>query len=161
MLLLIRHAPAGDRIRWAIRGRADELRPLTAKGSKKFDRAAKILSKKIKCKFILTSEKTRGIQTAEILQRYGANPQMGISNFLGEEFDVKKIARLARHLERLHGVVALVGHEPSISQLLAYLLTGKTRPIGKMAKGAVACVEIEGKKARLSWLMTMEQLSGD
>lgn len=161
MLLLIRHAPAGDRIKWAIKRRPDALRPLTPKGKKKFERAARRLCKKIKPKFIMSSEMLRSIQTGEILQQFAPQSRAGMSALLGEEFDVAKMARLALQMERLHGVVVLIGHEPTISQLLAYLLTKSARPLGKMSKGAVACLSVEGKRAKLEWLMSMEQLSGD
>ena len=61
------------------------------------------------------------------------------------------------------GSVALVGHEPNLSELASFLLTGsESRLLLEMKKGGVACLglpdELAGGKAVLRWVATPKML---
>lgn len=161
-LLVIRHGPAEDRDAFAKTGRDDDLRPLTRDGCKKMAKAAKGLKRVVdSIDVIASSSLRRAVETADII---------------GEEFkDAKRIEReelspgtpakkLIKWLQSqpAGSTVANVGHEPDLSRLISALLTGDSRPIVEMKKGA-ACLLALGSdagagRATLCWLLTRSQL---
>ncbi|TML01847.1 MAG: hypothetical protein E6G40_01890 [Actinobacteria bacterium] len=62
-----------------------------------------------------------------------------------------------------HGSLALVGHEPNLSELASFLLTGdERRLLLEMKKGGVACLAlpdgVAGGKGVLRWVATPKML---
>ena len=62
--------------------------------------------------------------------------------------------------------LALVGHEPMLSQFVSWLTTGNTETKITLKKGGVCCLSVDkleqGSRATLEWLLTpavMVQLS--
>lgn len=119
-LLLIRHAKAGSH------DMSDFDRPLTERGM----RDAAFIADKLKKaelipRYILTSPALRTRTTADVFAK-----ALNISNIVENkkiyEADTHKLLKAINSLPDEHSFVALVGHNPGISQLL-YELTGEVR----------------------------------
>jgi phosphohistidine phosphatase len=143
-LLLIRHATAVER---GEGGFADDERPLTPEGEKKFRRAAQGLARiQAKPDAILASPLPRAHQTAEIAAaawgdaRVTKTPALESGSF--EELETA----LAGYAE--NATVALVGHEPHMSELLARLLASRNGGALAFKKGGAALVEVPGRLAQ-------------
>lgn len=134
-LLLIRHATAVARDTPDL---ADADRPLTPRGAKRFRRAAQGLARVVpRPDVLLTSPWRRARETADIAAVTFEGPApVETTALTGASFD-----EIVSTLEELGHVslVALVGHEPWMSELLARLTQGDA---GRLAfrKGAAALV---------------------
>jgi len=124
LLLLVRHAHAGDRD--ADRWPDDRDRPLTDKGRKVQRRVSRALGEQqLAPALVLTSPWTRAAQTAEILvSELGLSLTPIPSAALAAPPD---LSRLADDIGEpaSDAIVALVGHSPWIEELAAVLLTGQ------------------------------------
>jgi phosphohistidine phosphatase len=161
-LLVIRHAVAGDRDTFAKTGKRDELRPITEEGTRKMLRAAQGLRRIVDhVDYLATSPLVRARQTAQIVA-----DELGIS--VGEKTDVlspeAKPAQFAQWLEshRSREVVAIVGHEPHLSTLITWLVSGVEESRVELGKGGACLLTLDGRPrkgcARLRWLLTPRQL---
>jgi phosphohistidine phosphatase len=161
-LLVIRHAIAEDRERFAATGEPDALRPLTPRGARKMERAARGLARVApRVSVLASSPLVRAIETARIVA--GA---LGLDGF--EELQaLVPDARPESLLEWLRArpgeaVAAVVGHEPHLGKLVAFLLDGGTRTFSEIRKGGACLIGFEGAPARatgeLRWLLTPSQL---
>jgi phosphohistidine phosphatase len=157
-LYLVRHAIAEERgPRWP----DDRLRPLSAEGAARMRRAVRGLEALDEpIEVILTSPLTRAVQTAEILARgLAARPDVVRIDALAPGTPP---ARLARALAA-HGkpeAMALVGHEPDLGQLAAWLI-GAASPL-EFRKGGACRIETTdwppGRDSRLVWFATPKML---
>src|SRR5215831_5967593 len=134
-LLIVRHAIAYERSvrRWP----DDDKRPLTVDGIKKFERAARGLKGVIEAPDeLLTSPLVRAQQTAAILRKIAKFPAPIELHELRPETGANAlIAALGR---RRKPRLAIVGHEPSLSELLAELLKGTVASSAlRLKKGAL------------------------
>ena len=133
-LILVRHAIAHD-------GADDDARPLSDRGRTRFRRVVSALERLgVGLDLIAHSPKLRALQTAEalvpLLRTDGTTEVLDtLADFVGGE--------LLDRLETLEGDVALVGHEPHLSILLACLTTGDPEhaPSFRLKKGGVAVLE--------------------
>lgn len=70
------------------------------------------------------------------------------------------LAALERHADRQ--AIALVGHEPALSELAGLILTGQRRSMVTFKKAGSCCINIRGFGSRfeasLDWLLTPKQL---
>jgi phosphohistidine phosphatase len=140
-LLIVRHAIAVAR---GTPGMPDAERPLTPRGVKRFESAAAGLARVLpRPDAVLTSPWTRARQTAKILARaWGRLTPENTSALAGGGFEA--LARvLAGH--RKQACVALVGHEPWLSELLARLLGSPADGPLEFRKGGVALVDVPGR----------------
>ncbi len=164
-LLLIRHAAAEDRDAFAATGAPDEDRPLTDRGSRRMRAAARGLVTLVpRIDLLATSPWLRARETAEIVGR-ACRPRIStpvVTDLLvpGAEYDA-----LRRWLAAEPGakVVALVGHEPHVSHLLGWVLTGSaSRELTCFKKGAVASLQLDPTlppgHSTLDWFLTPRQL---
>jgi len=113
-LFLVRHAIAAT----SAPERPDATRPLTASGREKFSRAvrgARVLGWRFD--HLYHSPLTRAVQTAELLSPLLDGPMTALPD-LARAPDEEMLA----HIEGTK--VALVGHEPHLGALLAWLVTG-------------------------------------
>ncbi|HEY2783304.1 MAG TPA: phosphohistidine phosphatase SixA [Steroidobacteraceae bacterium] len=161
-LLIIRHAIAFERNRrrWA----DDAERPLSPPGIKRSRKAAAGL--RDLCEVpdrLLSSPLVRARQTAEILTEVAGWPPAEIAPELTPgKGAVAVLAWLSRDRSKR---IALVGHQPDLSALLAACLLndGSELPI-EMKKNAVACLSFGGRarvgRAALTWLATPRMLRG-
>jgi phosphohistidine phosphatase len=119
-LYLVRHGIALDH---ADRGDLpDDDRPLTAKGRRRFRRAARAFAQLgEKVDLLFTSPLIRAAQTAEILAGKIRQDEVGVLEELRAGAPVGPLlAEVARRVKDEQGV-ALVGHDPQMSQLVAVL----------------------------------------
>ena len=153
-LLLVRHAIAYDisPLRWP----RDTLRPLTARGMRRMQRAAKGFTwLTLAPQRVCVSPLLRATQTAAILEHGADWPAAKIWPALAP---AAPLARLLRELASLRDErVALIGHQPQLGRLLGRLLTEGGMPACEFRKGGAACVSFSGAvrpgKGRLLWLM--------
>jgi phosphohistidine phosphatase len=160
-LFLVRHAIAHDRDpqRWP----DDGDRPLTPEGEDLFRQGARGLARIApSVDAVLASPYVRAWQTAEILAEEAGWPAPERLEALeaGRPIDgVLKALRQRQHLESL----ALVGHEPDLSELAARFLAGRQDTLViEMKKGGVASLVVQGdtSPAYLRWLATPKILRG-
>lgn len=163
-LYMVRHGPAGtaDPEQWP----DDALRPLTERGRRRFARAARGLRTLVPpVDLVLSSGYTRARQTAEILMREAGwppphrctalEPPVDPAAVLAAIVDAALDAALDRAAMR---AVAVVGHEPSLHELVSYLLSGDPHTVSLLLKkGAVAALDWDDTPhagtAELRWLL--------
>ncbi|MCL6644424.1 MAG: histidine phosphatase family protein [Dehalococcoidia bacterium] len=150
-LLLVRHAIAVERGTMA----SDAERPLTPEGRARMEEAARGLARLIAPQAILSSPWLRAMQTAEILREtYGLGRVRVCEALASADYD----AVIEAATEADASPVALVGHEPWMGELLAYLVTGD--PAGMAVtfkKGGAALARSAGEPRPggcwLEWLI--------
>jgi phosphohistidine phosphatase len=157
---LIRHAIAFERNakRWS----DDRRRPLTPLGIKKFRKAAAGLGRVagvVEC--VLTSPLVRARQTADILASVADWPAPLEAPELAPGRTPAQVLALIR--SRPVEALALVGHEPGLSQLLAVCVAGaEGRLRVEFKKGGVACLLFSAAarpgQAQLEWLLAPKLL---
>lgn len=161
-LLIVRHAIAlpRDRRRWP----GDAARPLSPSGARRACKAASGL--KNLCKVpdrLLTSPLVRARQTAKILTEIAGWPSAEVAPELKPGEGAAAVLGL---LGKVPGKrIAIVGHQPDLSVLLAACLTKDHRALPiEMKKNAVACLSFRGRAAAggaaLKWLATPRMLRG-
>ena len=165
-LYFMRHAHAGQRGEWA---GPDSERPLTDKGRRAAQAAASGLARRSPpISRIITSPLTRAADTAAIVATRLSAP-VTISDALGLGFDLAGLAAILSEAGWASDLL-LVGHQPSMGEVLAALL-GEKDAIVDMKKASVALVtlpdvsnlgpdgalHLEGS-ARLRWLRTWREL---
>jgi phosphohistidine phosphatase len=160
-LLLLRHAIAEERDDFARTGKDDQLRPLTDDGRKRMKQGARGLRTVVpEIDLLATSPLTRAAQTASIVDSvYGGLNEVEIEE-LAPEAGAADFLRWLR--KQSAATVAVVGHEPSISLVLSYLLTGTERRIFSFRKGGACLLDFAGDigagTATLLWALTPAQL---
>lgn len=160
-LLIVRHAIALDRLTAQQQGSEDEQRPLTAEGMVKMEQAARGMARQHGCcDLILTSPLVRAEQTATILNRVYPGARLETLKQLAPGYTSQELMRaLGRFREEC---IAIVGHEPGLSQLIATLLCDQCRGNFQMKKGAAALLQfhtgITPGGGTLLWLATPKQL---
>jgi phosphohistidine phosphatase len=142
-LLIIRHAIAVAR---GTPGLPDEERPLTPEGEERFREAAKGLACLVdRPDALLTSPWLRAKQTAAIVAAsWGGIVPKETDTLAGGSFEDQ-----AKLLERYgkDATVAVVGHEPYVSDLLARLLGSRQVDRLTFKKGGSALVDVPGRLA--------------
>jgi phosphohistidine phosphatase len=136
-LLLIRHATA---VPGGTPGVEDDDRPLTPRGRKRFRKAARGLARLMdRPDVLLTSPLPRAAETAEIVAHAFGKLEPRHDKALAR--GVSDIITLLRR-QPSDAAVAIVGHEPTLSQVLARIL-GSGRP-ERLAfkKGGAALVDL-------------------
>jgi phosphohistidine phosphatase len=151
-VLIIRHGIAVPR---GTPGIPDDERPLTQEGEKKFRRAAKGLARVVPPPdALLTSPLPRARATAEIAAgAWGWIPTQVVPALA--QGDVEAVlATLSRF--PADATIAIVGHEPHLSALLAELLASSEAGRLTFRKGGAALVELSdspGAGAALLWYL--------
>lgn len=162
-LLLLRHAVAEERAAFAASGKEDRLRPLTDDGRKKMRRTAEALVRLLPdLGLIATSPCVRARESAEILAR--ACPEQPVVSEVADLAPDGSAAALLKFLQAQKALplVACVGHEPNLSQLAGWLLTGTEKSFLELRKGGACLLEFSGRLAPgngiLLWHLTPSQL---
>ena len=173
-LLLIRHAIAKDREAFRRQsGLEDGKRPLCDKGRARMQKAALGLRRYAgDVQLFTTSPYVRAVSTARIVVKRAAFPEpVEVAALLPEQHPRDFLAWLVQTRpdgfespgrKGTHPIIAAVGHEPHLSQLIAWCLTGREAPLGELNKGG-ACLlrfdaEIVGGQGVLEWLLKAGQL---
>ena len=161
-LILIRHAIAEDHEMFAETGLPDAERRLTTRGRRRMARNARGLRAVVpELDLVATSPLRRARETAEIVaEAYGGIPIVEAAMLApGGSRDACK-RWIERH--KTDGALAVVGHEPHLSETTSWLVTGDSTPILFFKKGGACSVElpdrITGGAGRLQWLLTPRAL---
>jgi phosphohistidine phosphatase len=153
-LLLVRHAIAEERgPKWP----DDAERPLTSDGASRMRRAVKGLEKLAEpVALILTSPFARALETAEILSKgLGSRPEIVVFPLLQPGGSpAKLVTALASYTKPKS--IALVGHEPDLGALAAWLI-GARAPLA-FKKGGICRIDTTDwpatRDSRLIWMAT-------
>ncbi|HEV7166096.1 MAG TPA: phosphohistidine phosphatase SixA [Gammaproteobacteria bacterium] len=160
-IFVIRHAEAEEPVEAARAQRNDRERRLTESGKRDMRKGAQGLTTLVDdIQLILTSPLKRALETAEILQRAFPGAKLKQHALLAPGFDP---AELLESLTGESGAVALVGHEPDLSQWVGYMTTGMSRSVVRMKKGSVCRLDMPEPalpgEACIAWLLTLKQLA--
>ena len=162
-LLVIRHAKAEDALDFARTGQPEVMRPLTDAGRRKMQRAAAGLLTEVEFIDVLAaSPLLRAHQTAEIIaEAYVGRSVMELDALAPGGDQEELLAWLRGH--RDVSVVAIVGHEPGLGEIIGHLLCGCHESVISLKKGAVCLLKLDSDvtpgKARLVWSLTASQLA--
>jgi phosphohistidine phosphatase len=147
-LVIVRHAIA---LEPGTAGMTDAERPLSPEGEKRFRKAARGLARIADPpEFLFTSPLLRARQTAEI-----AAGAWGVALTEAPVLGGGSVAEIRRWLSE-HAAserIAIVGHEPTLSGLLAFLIHSDSAEAIDFKKGAAALVAMDAGGARgvLRW----------
>lgn len=152
-LLIIRHATA---VASGTPGIEDDERPLTPRGIVRFRRAARGLARIVRRPdVLLSSPLPRAWQTAEIAARAFGRIEPEVEATLAAGRDVADLIG-ALGKQRRRATIAVVGHEPMLSMLLARLVGARAGERFAFKKGGAALVDLpEGPQApgQLLWFV--------
>ena len=160
-LLIVRHAIAEEREDFARTGKDDRLRPLTDDGRKRMKQGARGLRSLVpEIDLLATSPLTRAAQTGAVVDSvYGGLREVEIAELAPEASPIELLSWLRKQTGE---TVALVGHEPSISLAVSWLLTGTEKRLFSFRKGGACLLEFPGEvgagTASLLWALTPAQL---
>src|SRR5918999_3129904 len=123
-LLVIRHAIAEDRDAFASTGRDDSERPLTSAGRDKMRRVVAGLHREIaEIDLLASSPYTRAMQTAELVaEAYGIDEIKTVDALVPDTPPERFLTWVQRRSRTK--VVAIVGHEPHLGELVTWLMSG-------------------------------------
>jgi phosphohistidine phosphatase len=143
-LLIVRHGIAVDR---GAPGQADEDRALTEEGQKKFREVAQGLAEILPAPdVLLTSPLVRARETAEIAAKAWGGLALEEESALAGGSPAKILGALKPHREK--SLVAIFGHEPDVSELVAHLIGTKNAESVAFKKGGSALLELDASLAR-------------
>jgi phosphohistidine phosphatase len=157
-LYIVRHGIAMDREDWL--SKDDSLRPLTDRGRERMTRIARGLAGLgVELDLVLSSPFVRARQTAEILIE-GLEVSRSRLNFSEALVPTAHPSALLQEISEKYQVpnLALVGHEPHLSGLISFLLTGREDIVSiDFRKGGVCLLALQlapsGWQAALEWLL--------
>lgn len=161
-LYLLRHGIAVEQGEPGFKTDAD--RPLTPKGKRQLRQIAGAMRNlDLDFDLILSSPYMRARQTAEIVAGcLGLQQHLAFSEELTPDGDPKSLIRQLNEWERAPENVLLVGHEPYLSQLVAWLISGTAATSVELKKGGLGKLETDslhfGRCATLAWLLTPKQM---
>ena len=161
-IVIIRHGIAEDQETFAKSGQEDALRPLTKQGRQKLRKAAGGLKQIVPAiDMIASSPLLRAAQTAEIIsEAYDKTRILQIAALAPRKPPAALLDWLNAH--RSEATVALIGHEPHLSTVLSWLLTGLQESFIVLKKGGAALIEIDAPvaagRAKLLWMLKPSQL---
>jgi phosphohistidine phosphatase len=162
-LLIVRHADAGDAEEFAKTGQPDSMRPLSRKGRKQMRRAARALAELVPdVEIVVASPFTRAVQTQALLvEGFGSRIPTQLTDTLEPDRPPGDFAGWLRGTDQ-RGTLAVVGHEPHLSTLATWLMTGETESRIQIKKGGACLLDLDGDArnatATLRWLLTPKQL---
>ena len=157
-VLVVRHGLAQDKAEASQQGLPDRDRPLTTDGKRKMRRIARALSSRVpELSVLVTSPWRRAVETADLLQTACGRLQRLESEALIPGAEPGALAA-ELGMYAADPVVAVVGHEPHLSQWVSWCLTGALEPVLELRKGGACLLDFEGGvgagQGRLLWLMT-------
>src|SRR5690348_16313807 len=143
-LLMIRHAIAEDRDDFKKTGKPDDLRPLTPDGRAKMIHCAQGLRHIApEISVLAASPLTRARETAEIVaDEYGIEIRSTTEALAPSAQLPEFVDWIADRAD--HAVVAVVGHEPHLSKLATWLMTGVDETHIELKKGGALMISFKG-----------------
>jgi phosphohistidine phosphatase len=161
-VLLIRHAIAENRQKFARTGEDDTARPLTARGRRRMRAAARGLRRVApRIDVLATSPLTRALQTAEIVTAaFGGLKAVEVPQLTPDASVHALLKWLQEH--KGDGTVALIGHEPQLGVFASWLLTGLQESFVEFKKGGACMLELKDQvrsgRATLLWQLRPSHL---
>jgi phosphohistidine phosphatase len=157
MCYFLRHGPAGDRETWQ---GPDAERPLTPDGRKRIAREARTIADlKLGVERIVTSPLVRAQQTAEIVAgELDLKDALVVDPRIDLGFSIERLASVLHDYQDTHAIM-LVGHDPSMTGVIAEVIGGARIDF---KKGGLAGVEIDRTSpphGRLAWLASPKLLT--
>lgn len=161
-IILVRHAIAEDRLSFQSRNKDDGLRPLTRKGKKRMRKGSLGLRWMIpRIDYLLSSPLVRAAQTAEILALTYPEATRVRATCLAPGGEPQEVADELQRLPQ-DSTVVLVGHEPDLSVLAAWLCNGSAFSFLDFKKGAACLLESITQpgpaSTMMQWALTPRQL---
>jgi phosphohistidine phosphatase len=153
ILYFLRHASAGKS---EPNPSKDERRPLDDEGILQARYIGRLLaSLDIQLEHIVSSPLKRALQTASLVANELAfETAVQIDEALRPEAELEQFQAFIARL-RKYAAVMLVGHNPSLTEFLSKTISaGSGTALVELKKGAVAKVEMSGRKGTLDWLVT-------
>lgn len=154
-LYIIRHGLAGDHGSYA----NDDERPLTDEGKKKTAQIAKRLAElEVKVELMLTSPLVRARQTADLLMEAGVGDRLEETVYLAPGGDIAEWLKWLSAWRREGGTrLAIVGHEPDLSEWAEQLVWGEALGHLRLKKGGVIGLQLPSSgsplgNSELFWL---------
>lgn len=161
-VLVIRHAEAEDNAEALNAGRDERHRQLTKEGKRKMREGARGLAALVeRIDLLVSSPLTRAVETADVVAE--AFPGAKRSQHPGLAPGLYHSA-LLQWVMRHEGTLALVGHEPDLSQWIGYMVSGEPRSLVQMKKGGACLLEMPNPavagEAQIVWHLNLKQLRG-
>jgi phosphohistidine phosphatase len=157
IVYFVRHASAGHHLANPVQ---DERRPLDKDGIEQCAQMGRALAAMdVRVDAVISSPLKRATQTASLV----AN-EIGFDGKLQRAPALRPSARIEAFRELLDRnrnleAVAVVGHNPSLSQFLSLIISeGASEGAVDLKKGAVARVDVSGGSGVLKWLMTAKMV---
>ena len=162
-LLIVRHGKAEDQSEFGRTGKADHLRPLTPEGKREMKTIAKAVSGLVNRPALLaTSPYTRAVQTAEALSKAIGIKWTEIEELTPEKSPIQFAKWLTSKKRKRNDTVVIVGHEPHLSTLASWAISGPGRSFLELKKGGACFIEFSGTvkegSGLLRWLATPNML---
>ena len=143
-LLFIRHSLAVERDEW---NGHDFDRPLTEKGKKRAKKFFKNIKKIYpKIDYIISSKALRALDTAKIMNEF-YNTNFEITTKLNPGANINDLKEIINNKE---GIIAIVGHEPDLSEMIKALMYAPNLKI-KLRKPSLVEVEEGVLKALIQY----------
>lgn len=137
-ILVVRHGIAQDRETFKLLD--DELRPLTTKGKKEFEKLSSYYKKLYPdLQAMYSSSLLRATETADMLKKKFKKKYVIIEELkpgVPAKILLKKIKSSRKRF------VAIVGHEPSLSEFIGYVVAGKNKSLVCLKKGGACLLDI-------------------
>jgi phosphohistidine phosphatase len=171
-LLLVRHGIAMDRVDFQLAARDaaadldgdvnDDFRPLTSDGIRKMKKSARGLACIVdRPALLISSPLTRARETAEILQMAWGGIEIAFAEQLRPDGKRQALATwLNSRVETLDEdpLIAMVGHEPQLSEFASWLLSGVAKSTVEIKKGGACLIKfpdrLQKSRGVLKWLVT-------
>jgi phosphohistidine phosphatase len=156
-LLIVRHGQAGDRDEFAATGQPDELRPLTKAGAREMRDVSRALRRLVPAiDTLATSPLVRARQTADAIAREFDVPVVE-TDALKPDSAFEELEAWA-HRHATGEVTAIVGHEPHLSGLTAWLIAPSGDARLELKKGGACLLDFDALPRRaggtLRWLLS-------
>jgi phosphohistidine phosphatase len=155
-LYLLRHAHAGDPMKWA---GPDAVRPLSEKGREQSERLGLFLARAgFRPDALLSSPKLRALETAQLVAA-PLGVRVEVVDALGEPLDLAAIESLLRSAGNPRRPL-LVGHDPDFSAIAAELAGVAELPMRKATLLRIDVVRpLERGQGLLRWLLPPDLLA--
>ncbi|WP_428938926.1 phosphohistidine phosphatase SixA [Fontivita pretiosa] len=162
-VLIIRHGEAEDQEIFARSGEPDQKRPLTEEGRKAVRRTARALAEMVeRIDLLASSPFVRAMETARIVSRQYQDLDIQEVQCLAPGQDPVRIIDWLNSQPAAMRSIALVGHEPILSQLVGLAIAERNFSPVKLGKAGACLLEFAGEvrpgRAVLHWLLTAAQL---
>ena len=153
IIYFVRHASAGEHLS---NPKKDEKRPLDADGIEQCGFVGRALAAlNVQPDVIISSPLKRATQTASLIgNEIGYEARLQLEPAMKPEASFVDFRRMLDKYAK-HDAIMVVGHNPSITEFLAKIITKSgCEALVDFKKGAVARVETERRAATLNWFFT-------